>query len=117
MAVAASNIASTSACPRAVSSTSRARLSSRVGAELEVAEPLEVSQHVVDGLLAGAGAFGDDRRALALWARPLEHRPVREADVVEAGSGDLAKHLADTSLREHAEERGEPGGVGSSWRT
>jgi hypothetical protein len=115
-AAAASNIASTSACPRAVSSTSRARLSSGSGAELDVAEALEVSQHVVDGLLAGAGAFGDDRRTLSVGARPLEHRPVSEADVVEAGGADLAKHLGIGLLPEHAEQRGSRGGPASSGR-
>jgi hypothetical protein len=75
-AVAALNVASTSASPRAVSSTSRARLSRGSARSSDVAQALEVSQHLVDGLLADTGAFGDDRRALSGRAGPLEHRPV-----------------------------------------
>jgi hypothetical protein len=71
---------------------------------LEVVEPLELAEHVVERLLAHAEPSGELTRPGALGAGVLEQVEVRGVQIVEAVRVQPLQHVALHRLPRHAQE-------------
>ena len=72
---------------------------------IEVAKSLEAAKQLVHGLFAHPGAIGEHAGANAVRARKLQHRHVRQAQVVEACGVELRDEPSLNGLGRHAQQR------------
>ena len=71
----------------------------------DVAETLEATEKLVHGLLADAGSVGEHAWANSIRTWKLEHRHVRQAQLMKSGPVEPLDQPAVDGLRGHAKQR------------
>ncbi len=85
------------------------RLSSGSGRRSRYAEPLELAEEIVEGLLAHPQSRRQLRGPRALWPGVLEDRQIRRVEIVEAARVQAVEHVLLDGLPRQAEQGADEG--------